>query len=105
MTSTDQHHLSQLTAVLRSHQLSAVQASTQCLARIALHRFCARKPTASHWPPQKRHRNRLVPGPVPGLPVGQQLVGRPNMEAELFALGRAYQQMTDFHLRRPAPWD
>jgi Asp-tRNA(Asn)/Glu-tRNA(Gln) amidotransferase A subunit family amidase len=37
--------------------------------------------------------------------VGLQLVGRPNMEAELFALGRAYQQMTDFHLRRPAPWD
>lgn len=44
-------------------------------------------------------------GFVDGLPVGLQLVGRPNMEAELFALGRAYQQMTDFHLGRPAPWD
>jgi aspartyl-tRNA(Asn)/glutamyl-tRNA(Gln) amidotransferase subunit A len=43
-------------------------------------------------------------GFVDGLPVGLQLVGRPNQEADLFALGRAYQQMTDFHLRRPAAW-
>lgn len=41
-------------------------------------------------------------GFVDGLPVGLQLVGRPNREVDLFALGRAYQQMTDFHLRRPA---
>ena len=41
-------------------------------------------------------------GFVDGLPVGLQLVGRPNRELELFALGRAYQQMTDFHLRWPA---
>ena len=39
---------------------------------------------------------------VDGLPVGLQLVGRPNRELELFALGRAYQEMTDFHLRWPA---
>jgi len=41
-------------------------------------------------------------GFVDGLPVGLQLVGRPNRELELFALGRAYQEMTDFHLRWPA---
>lgn len=40
-------------------------------------------------------------GFVDGLPVGLQLVGRPNREEDLFALGRAYQQMTDFHLRQP----
>lgn len=44
-------------------------------------------------------------GFVDGLPVGLQLVGQPNREAELFALGRAYQQMTDFHLRQPVAWD
>lgn len=38
-----------------------------------------------------------------GMPVGLQLIGRPNREDQLFALGRAYQQMTDFHRRRP--WD
>ena len=41
-------------------------------------------------------------GFVDGLPVGLQLVGRPNRELELFALGRAYQEMTDFHLHWPA---
>lgn len=35
-----------------------------------------------------------------GMPVGLQLVGRPNREDQLFALGRAYQQMTTFHLRQ-----
>lgn len=44
-------------------------------------------------------------GFVDGLPVGMQLVGRPNREGELFAAGRAYQHMTDFHRRRPAAWD
>ena len=44
-------------------------------------------------------------GFVDGLPVGLQLVGRPNREDELFALGRAYQQMTDFHLRQPGAWN
>lgn len=43
-------------------------------------------------------------GFVDDLPIGLQLVGRPNQEADLFALGRAYQEMTDFHLRRPAAW-
>jgi aspartyl-tRNA(Asn)/glutamyl-tRNA(Gln) amidotransferase subunit A len=40
-------------------------------------------------------------GFVNGLPVGLQLVGRPNREDQLFALGRAYQHLTDFHLRTP----
>lgn len=40
-------------------------------------------------------------GFVDGLPVGLQLVGRPNREEELFVLGRAYQQRTDFHLQQP----
>lgn len=37
-----------------------------------------------------------------GLPNGLQLVGRPCGEAALFRLGHAYQQLTDWHLRRPA---
>lgn len=40
-------------------------------------------------------------GFVEGLPVGLQLVGRPNREDQLFALGRAYQHLSDFHLRTP----
>ena len=40
-------------------------------------------------------------GFVEGLPVGLQLVGRPNREDQLFALGRAYQQLSDFHLQTP----
>ncbi|MBI4182372.1 MAG: Asp-tRNA(Asn)/Glu-tRNA(Gln) amidotransferase subunit GatA [Proteobacteria bacterium] len=37
-----------------------------------------------------------------GLPLGCQLVGRPFAEAALFRAGFAYQQATDWHLRRPA---
>ncbi|WP_170149834.1 amidase [Rhodoplanes roseus] len=36
-----------------------------------------------------------------GLPVGVQLVGRPGAEAQLLALGRAFQARTDFHGRVP----
>lgn len=37
-----------------------------------------------------------------GLPLGIQFVGRPLAEDSLFALGRLYQAMTDWHRRSPA---
>lgn len=36
-----------------------------------------------------------------GLPVGMQLVGRPFEEATILQAGRAFEQVTDFHARRP----
>jgi aspartyl-tRNA(Asn)/glutamyl-tRNA(Gln) amidotransferase subunit A len=36
-----------------------------------------------------------------GLPIAMQLIGAPYAEDKLVRLGRAYQQMTDWHLRRP----
>ncbi|MBF0400014.1 MAG: Asp-tRNA(Asn)/Glu-tRNA(Gln) amidotransferase subunit GatA [Magnetococcales bacterium] len=36
------------------------------------------------------------------LPVGVQLIGRPLQEATLLAAGHAFQQVTDWHLRRPS---
>jgi aspartyl-tRNA(Asn)/glutamyl-tRNA(Gln) amidotransferase subunit A len=36
-----------------------------------------------------------------GLPLGLQLVGRPFAEATLLRVAHAYQQVTDWHLRRP----
>jgi Asp-tRNA(Asn)/Glu-tRNA(Gln) amidotransferase A subunit family amidase len=36
-----------------------------------------------------------------GLPMGITFVGRPFHEAEVLALAKAYQDSTDFHLRRP----
>jgi aspartyl-tRNA(Asn)/glutamyl-tRNA(Gln) amidotransferase subunit A len=40
-------------------------------------------------------------GEQAGLPVGAQLMARHFDEATLFALGRAWQQASDWHLRRP----
>jgi aspartyl-tRNA(Asn)/glutamyl-tRNA(Gln) amidotransferase subunit A len=37
-----------------------------------------------------------------GLPVGLQLIGKPFGEATLLRVGDAYQQITDWHTRRPA---
>ncbi|MEQ8967283.1 MAG: amidase [Azospirillaceae bacterium] len=39
-----------------------------------------------------------------GLPIGMQLVGRHFEEATLFALGSAFQDVTDFHKARPELW-
>lgn len=36
-----------------------------------------------------------------GLPVGLQIVGRPMEEETVFRLGHAYQEVTDWHTRRP----
>jgi aspartyl-tRNA(Asn)/glutamyl-tRNA(Gln) amidotransferase subunit A len=38
---------------------------------------------------------------VQGLPIGMQLMGAPFGDATLIRLGRAFQQATDWHLRRP----
>jgi aspartyl-tRNA(Asn)/glutamyl-tRNA(Gln) amidotransferase subunit A len=38
-----------------------------------------------------------------GLPVGLQLLGRPWDEVRLLRAGHAYQQLTDWHARRPPP--
>jgi aspartyl-tRNA(Asn)/glutamyl-tRNA(Gln) amidotransferase subunit A len=44
----------------------------------------------------------VVPvGFVEGLPVAMQLIGRPFAEATLLCVTHAYQQATDWHLRRP----
>jgi aspartyl-tRNA(Asn)/glutamyl-tRNA(Gln) amidotransferase subunit A len=36
-----------------------------------------------------------------GLPIGCQLVGRPNSDAVLLDLAILYQESTDWHRRRP----
>jgi aspartyl-tRNA(Asn)/glutamyl-tRNA(Gln) amidotransferase subunit A len=36
-----------------------------------------------------------------GLPIGMQLIGAPFADATLVRMGRAFQTVTDWHLRRP----
>jgi aspartyl-tRNA(Asn)/glutamyl-tRNA(Gln) amidotransferase subunit A len=40
-----------------------------------------------------------------GMPLGMQVTGRPFDEATVFALGHAYQQATDHHMRHPRDID
>ena len=49
------------------------------------------------------HPTLTLPGGVTsdGVPVGFQIVGRAFDEANILAAGHAYQQATDWHLRRP----
>ena len=47
----------------------------------------------------------LPVGPVRGLPVGMQIVGRPFAEATVLRVGDAYQRRTDWHRRRPEERD
>jgi aspartyl-tRNA(Asn)/glutamyl-tRNA(Gln) amidotransferase subunit A len=36
-----------------------------------------------------------------GLPIGLQIIGRPFDEATVLRVGHAYEQSTEWHLRRP----
>jgi len=49
------------------------------------------------------HPTLTLPGAITsdGVPVGFQIVGRAFDEATILAAGHAYQQATDWHLRRP----
>ena len=49
------------------------------------------------------HPTLTLPGGITsdGMPVGFQIVGRAFDEAGILAAGHAYQQATDWHLRRP----
>jgi amidase len=49
------------------------------------------------------HPTLTLPGGMTqdGMPVGFQIVGRAFDEAPILAAGHAYQQATDWHLRRP----
>jgi aspartyl-tRNA(Asn)/glutamyl-tRNA(Gln) amidotransferase subunit A len=40
-------------------------------------------------------------GFVDGLPVGMQIVGKPYAESTVLALGKAFQDATDFNTRKP----
>ena len=50
------------------------------------------------------HPTLTLPGgkTADGLPVGFQIVGRGMEEAVILRAGRAFQQATDWHTRRPA---
>jgi amidase len=51
------------------------------------------------------HPTLTLPGGMTadGVPVGFQIVGRSFDEAGILAAGHAFQQATDWHMRRPTP--
>jgi aspartyl-tRNA(Asn)/glutamyl-tRNA(Gln) amidotransferase subunit A len=60
-------------------------------------------PTISLWVLARTPVMALPCGFVDGLPVGMQLIGRPFAEATVLSAARAYQQISDWHLRHPPP--
>jgi len=57
--------------------------------------------TISVWVLSRTPTMSVPAGFCDGLPVGMQLVGAPLAEATVLAAAHAYQQATDWHLRRP----
>ena len=48
-----------------------------------------------------KHTVALPNGMSGGFPLGMQIIGRPFDEATVLRAGHAYQQATDWHLKRP----
>jgi aspartyl-tRNA(Asn)/glutamyl-tRNA(Gln) amidotransferase subunit A len=58
-------------------------------------------PTISPWVLSGMPVMSVPAGFCEGLPIGVQLVGKPSADATVLAAAHAFQQATDWHLRRP----